>query len=521
MAEPEDLPLFFYPPGKDFNRQADAISVCLSMTSISLHFTHVPVSVVELKEVKIAYKKVGQYLLVLTGLVTDSNKALLHQVNLLWDCFQFYNGSFSRLEKLCGTGRANLQKSISDAATFLVPLIQEFHSTSMKFSPMPYTKVLPTFKDTSSFFVLAWQLTSAINNNPNLKDLLCGTALIYNNRVVCTHLDVASTRWIVSFIQFSGTQEGQSILRPHANNFKIPDPNSTDEENTLNFQEFCCPVFVEQTLVEKLANRRQVNLDGVTKLQFSGDIEDHLLSDSEDEASDYFYESSSEGSSKRTTVSSHEYKEDEIDGTRVRVGLYVITLEGGLSIATLIRLPSYFALEPMPYLIQSLYQYYPLVKHLTDTLHAVCAVEKSSTKRRSTKKTFSASSVPGLMSTVDEAWRRRLMDNDEEGKRRAEEQEKPYNFFVFDEITQMQNVHYGAPNPEVTTSFSSSINWAHDLFSEHPESTKLVLRNHAGSVLCRKYFGKETFFQTTTEKFEDVELVASHYLGSDRSAGFL
>jgi hypothetical protein len=79
------------------------------------------------------------------------------------------------------------------AATFLVPLIQEFHSTAMKFCPMPYTKVLPTFKveflfhgslgqDTSSYFVLAWQLTSAINNNPNLKDLLCGTALIFNNR---------------------------------------------------------------------------------------------------------------------------------------------------------------------------------------------------------------------------------------------------------------------------------------------------------------------------------------------------
>jgi hypothetical protein len=46
-----------------------------------------------------------------------------------------------------------------------------------------------------------------------------------------------------------------------------------------------------------------------------------------------------------------------------------------------------------------------------------------------------------------------------------------------------------------------------------------VRRNSA--ILILQYFGKETFFQTTTEKFEDVELVASQYLGSDRAAGFI
>jgi len=160
MATPEEIPLFFYPPSKNLERQLNAMSVCMTMTSISFNFTHVPLSVVELKEVKIAYKKIDQYTIVLTGLVTDSNKALLHQINLLWDCFQFYNGSFARIEKLSTDSRASLQKNVAQAATFLVPLIQEFHATAMKFSPMPYTKVAPSFKDTSTYFVLAWQLTS-------------------------------------------------------------------------------------------------------------------------------------------------------------------------------------------------------------------------------------------------------------------------------------------------------------------------------------------------------------------------
>jgi hypothetical protein len=43
MAEPHEIPLFFYPPGKDLSKQLSTISVCLAMSSIVTHFTHVPV----------------------------------------------------------------------------------------------------------------------------------------------------------------------------------------------------------------------------------------------------------------------------------------------------------------------------------------------------------------------------------------------------------------------------------------------------------------------------------------------
>lgn len=42
-AQPEEIPLFFYPQGNDLPKQLSAISVCLAMASISLHFTHIPV----------------------------------------------------------------------------------------------------------------------------------------------------------------------------------------------------------------------------------------------------------------------------------------------------------------------------------------------------------------------------------------------------------------------------------------------------------------------------------------------
>jgi hypothetical protein len=46
--------------------------------------------------------------MVLTGDIRDSNKALIHHIGLVWDCFMFYNGSFGRLEKTSST-RAELQ----------------------------------------------------------------------------------------------------------------------------------------------------------------------------------------------------------------------------------------------------------------------------------------------------------------------------------------------------------------------------------------------------------------------------
>lgn len=46
---------------------------------------------------------------VLTGDIQDSNKALTHHIELVWDCFMFYNRDFKRLEGLAKT-RYDLQK---------------------------------------------------------------------------------------------------------------------------------------------------------------------------------------------------------------------------------------------------------------------------------------------------------------------------------------------------------------------------------------------------------------------------
>jgi len=98
---------------------------------------------------------------------------------------------------------------------------------------------------------------------------------------------------------------------------------------------------------------------------------------------------------------------------------------------------------------------------------------------------------------------------------------KPYNFFSLDELTSMQNGIRGMTDMESDSNFSMTINWAHDLFSERTDASKLILRNHTGSIFCRKKFGKETFFQCQVEKFEDFEEIARQNLKSNHNINFV
>jgi len=98
---------------------------------------------------------------------------------------------------------------------------------------------------------------------------------------------------------------------------------------------------------------------------------------------------------------------------------------------------------------------------------------------------------------------------------------KPYNFFSLDELTSMQNGIRGIPDSESDANFSMTINWAHDLFSERPDASKLILRNHTGSIFCRKKFGKETFFQCQVDKFEDFEDISRQNLKNNHNINFV
>jgi len=73
-------------------------------------------------------------------------------------------------------------------------------------------------------------------------------------------------------------------------------------------------------------------------------------------------------------------------------------------------------------------------------------------------------------------------------------QETVYNFLCFNELTENQKAELRLNQTEPKRTFALAINSAHDVFKEDSSVTKLVLRDHTGTVFCSRNFGKENYF---------------------------
>jgi len=188
---------------------------------------------------------VGEFILVISGSVKDSNQALVHHIELIWECLQFYCGSLERILQKSKKDRVLLQNKIKKKAKYLIPLVNSFHKSPMKFSPMPYVELAPGYSNLSSHFVMAWQLLNLISLNESLTDVIYGSCLVYKGSVVCTQLDVASTRWIANIVEAVTTDDSSEFTEATENFFKV---------------------FVNLNSITSLTNKSKINIKSTEKI---------------------------------------------------------------------------------------------------------------------------------------------------------------------------------------------------------------------------------------------------------------
>lgn len=96
-----------------------------------------------------------------------------------------------------------------------------------------------------------------------------------------------------------------------------------------------------------------------------------------------------------------------------------------------------------------------------------------------------------------------------------------YNYLSFSEETHTQEGNVGIRRPDAERQFFESLSFVHDTFNETPQITKVVYRDHQGTMFCRKLFGKETYFQQLASgqatKFAHFEDKARELLGQEHS----
>lgn len=96
-----------------------------------------------------------------------------------------------------------------------------------------------------------------------------------------------------------------------------------------------------------------------------------------------------------------------------------------------------------------------------------------------------------------------------------------YNYLSFSEETHTQEGNIGIRKQDAERQFFESLSFVHDTFNETPQITKVVYRDHQGTMFCRKLFGKETYFQQLVSgqatKFAHFEDKARELLGQEHS----
>jgi len=485
-----DIPLFFYPREADLRQKVHVIQCCLAISHLSISICDSKqTNVVSLKRVKLVYKQLGEYTMVLTGDIRDSNQALMHHIGLIWDCFMFYHGSFERLEKM-STSRPDLQKNMMRAGEYLLPLLENFHSNIMKFSPMPYCKLAEAYKNTSSYFVMGWQLTSALEVCPELENVIYGSCIIFKEKVVCTRLDVKSTRWIINFIEATKTETDFSLSQKNIMYINpqvifpvyIPESLTKKKDQKIAFNLHCWPQ-IKQLMLVKYLYYNENNEKLPTSYRFS------ILS----------------------KISQNIISLIVPDKERAEGNITLVSLAGGLSVCLLTN--RQFVNDHISHVKKVLERNSLLVHSLITTLEATTIQERRMPIRDiDPDSSDSESRDRDANLFFGPSHKSHTSSNDKRGEffgTKSKNNNPSFFYFAYDSLTEMQSE---TGNTKGDANFNAGVNWSRDIFSERENTNKLVLQNHAGVLLSKKYFGKESFFQGNVE-LEDIEMKAREYLG--------
>eukprot|EP01125_Pyxidicula_operculata_P021069 TRINITY_DN7986_c0_g1_i1.p1 TRINITY_DN7986_c0_g1~~TRINITY_DN7986_c0_g1_i1.p1 ORF type:complete len:509 (-),score=104.61 TRINITY_DN7986_c0_g1_i1:282-1808(-) len=480
-ATEEDIVLFFHPEDINLRTKIHTITTTSCMTDFSSSFSKSSVLVVELRKYKLAYKEVGEFIMVLSGGVKDSNHALVHHMDLIWDCLQFYAGSFERIVSKGHKDRRSLQKIFRKYGKLLIPLIQNFHSSPMKFSSVPYIQLSEPYLNTSTHFVISWQLLSAITEVDQLKGHVYGCSVIYHSSVVCTQLDVSTTRWIANLCQ---------VIEPE---IQLTSSQEID-------QQFYTVFIRTDKLRESL-----IQPDEETKglIDEDSDSESSSASSSASPLNNFIRNEDNDNDNDSPTGSNNNNNNRRAHVTvsgRTRCGLYLLSFAGGFTIGILLTWQSYQNDQMRKKLLKVVQSNIQYVDKLIPILERVT---------RPVKRNEGMSDISDYDENHDEV---------DEG---LIDKKKLYNYFNLDDLTDLHTGRTGIVDTEANATFSLSINWAHDLFCERPESSKLVLRNHTGNFYCKKLFGKETFYHDTSDRFDEFEDTAAQRLKDYHSIHFV
>jgi len=146
--------------------------------------------------VKFAVIQKGKYLLAASGPASEADSVLVNHVETLYAAYSFYWGPIEQVGlRFASTPRKNLVQCVQMQCRTLVPLLQGFcaKGKSNAFVWLPFSSPPP---NTARHFMQASNILSSIQTEREVY----GGCMFYDSAVLCTHIDVEITRWMLSLV---------------------------------------------------------------------------------------------------------------------------------------------------------------------------------------------------------------------------------------------------------------------------------------------------------------------------------
>ena len=198
---PEDeILLYFYPSTFPLQKQVLLSGAVNALVQYIADFSEEPVRTLSMNRIKFAVLRLGDYTLVASGPAAEADSVLQNHIQTLYAAYSFYWGPLQDVGK-----RFNSKKErklfvhcIQQQCKKLVPLLDGFRDKGKlnAFVWLPFSSPPP---NTARHFMQASNILSSIQT----EEKIYGGCIFYDSSVLCTHMDVEITRWMLNIVDLN------------------------------------------------------------------------------------------------------------------------------------------------------------------------------------------------------------------------------------------------------------------------------------------------------------------------------
>jgi hypothetical protein len=197
----EEILLYFYPDSFPLRKQVLLSGAVVSLAQYIADFTKEPIRTLSMSRVKFAVIQKGKYTLVASGPAEEADSVLLNHVETLYSAYSFYWGPIEEVG-VRFTGRMDLVRCVQMQCKTLVPLLDGFRDKGKlnAFVWLPFSSPPP---NTARHFMQASNILSSIQTESDVY----GGCIFTEGSVLCTHIDVEITRWMLNLVDLIRQEE--------------------------------------------------------------------------------------------------------------------------------------------------------------------------------------------------------------------------------------------------------------------------------------------------------------------------